>query len=414
MNKLSIPAACGFVLVAAGLAAAQEPPALGVRDPALTTQTSVVIVPALVRTRAGALVYTLKAEDFKLTDDGISQKLTLEPDTGSEPLALVVLVEIGGAGARQFQNYPTVAPPLAPMLAAIVGNVPRQVAVVTFDSHPELIQNFTGDLDEAADALRSLQPGCTRQLHYDNCTGPNPVRDKPLGDNGAAILDSLAYAVGLLRTKPAGFRRAVLLVSETLDRGSQTTIAQAVRDLTDTNTTIYSIGFSTAKSEAVHYASRQLPTTPDSRVKMGWMTLHNPHPNPPHGCMGKDPNPDPDATHNKWAQAYDCLVQLAPPLGLAKMAAIATVDALQTNVLETVAHLTGGEYFRLGNEKSFEHDLATVANHLPNRYLLSFHPQSPHPGPHTIALSLPNYEGLTVTARTTYWAEPSTAEERPR
>ena len=410
LNKLSISTVCGFVLMAAGLAAAQEPPALGVRDPALTTQTSVVILPTLVRTRSGALVYTLKAEDFKLTDNGVPQTLTLERDTGGEPLALVVLVEIGGAGARQFQNYDTIAPPLAPMLASIVGNVPRQVAVVSFDRHPELIQSFTGDLNEAADALRSLQPGCTRQHHYDNCTGPNPVHDKPLGDNGAAILDSLEYAVGLLRTKPAGFRRAVLLVSETLDRDSETTIAQAVRDITDTNTTIYSIGYSTAKSEAVHYASRQLPTTPDSRVKMGWMTLHNPHPNPPHGCMGKDPNPDPDGTHNRWAQAYDCLVQLAPPLGLAKMAAIATVDALQTNVPETVAHLTGGEYFKLGNEKSFEHDLATVANHLPNRYILSFHPQSPHPGPHTLALSLPNFEGLTVTARTTYWAEPPVAE----
>jgi VWFA-related protein len=413
LNKLSIPAACGLVAVAAGLTAAQEPASLGARNPALITQTSVVIVPALVRTRAGALVYTLKAEDFKLTDNGVPQALTLERDTGAEPLALVVLIEIGGAGARQFQNYDTIAPPLAPMLASIVGNVPRQVAVVTFDSHPELIQNFTGNLDEAADALRSLQPGCTRQHHYDNCTGPNPVHDKPLGDNGAAILDSLEYAVGLLRTKPSGFRRAVLLVSETLDRGSETTIAQAVRDLTDTNTTIYSIGYSTGKSEVAHYARWQLPLVPET-VTQPWMALENPHPNPPHGCMGKDPDPDQDATHNRWAQAYDCLAQLAPPLTFAKMAAIATVDSLQTNVPETVAHLTGGEYFKLGNEKAFEHNLATVANHLPNRYILSFHPQSPHPGPHTITLSLPNYKGLTVTARTTYWAEPPAAGVEPR
>ena len=369
------------------------------------------MVPALVRTRAGAMVYTLKAEDFKLTDDGVPQALTLERETGGEPIALVVLVEIGGAGARQFQKFSTIAPPLAPMLASIVGNVPRQVAVVTFDSHPELLQEFTGDVDEAADALRSLRPGCTRQHHRENCEDPEAIHDKPLGDNGAAILDSLEYAVGLLRSKPTGYRRAVLLVSETLDRGSETTIAQAVRDLTDTNTTIYSIGYSTAKSEAARYAHWQLPMSPDSRVKMGWMTLHNPHPNPPNGCMGKDPDPDPDATHNKWAQAYDCLAQLAPPLTFAKMAAIATVDALQTNVPETVAHLTGGEYFKLGDEKNFEHDLGTIANHLPNRYILSFHPRSPHPGPHTIALRLPNYAGLEVTARTTYWAEPAPTKE---
>ena len=405
-----------MLILSPWLLTAQEPAAAPAADPAsqdsaFNTQTSVVIVPALVRTRTGALVYTLKADDFKLTDNGVPQTLTLERETGGEPLALVVLVEIGGAGTRQFQKYDTIAPPLAPMLASIVGNVARQVAVVTFDSHQQLIQNFTGDLDEAADALRSLKPGCTRQEHYDNCTGPDPIHNKPLGDNGAAILDSLEFAVDMLRPMPAGYRRAILLVSETRDRGSETTIAQGVRDLTDTNTTIYSVGFSTAKSEAVNYARRQLPLSPDSRTKMGWLSLHNPHPNPPHGCMGKDPDPDPDATLNRWAQAYDCLAQLAPPLGFAKMAAIATVDGLQTNVPETVAHLTGGEYFKLGTEKNLEHDLATIANHLPNRYILSFHPQSPRPGPHTIALSLPNYEGLAVTARTTYWAEPAPSKE---
>ncbi len=53
--------------------------------------------------------------------------------------------------------------------------------------------------------------------------------------------------------------------------------------------------------------------------------------------MGKDPNPDPDPAQNRWAQAYDRLAQLAPPLTFAKMAAIATVDGLRQNVPETVA-----------------------------------------------------------------------------
>jgi VWFA-related protein len=370
-------------------------------DPVITSQTSVVLVPALVRTRSGAMVYTLKADDFVITDDGIPQKVTLEEDTGGEPLAMVVVVEIGGAGARQFQNFSSIAPPLAPMLASIVGNVPHQLAVVTFDSH---IQNFTGDIDEAADALRRLRPGCTRQHHLDNCQSPLAVHDVPSGDNGAAILDSLEYAVDLLRSKPIGYRRAILLISETVDRGSETTVEQAVRDITNTNTTIYSIGFSTAKSEAAHYAARQLPTQPSGRPK-GLLSLENHHPNPQHGCMGKDPNPDPDGPRNRWEQAYDCLAQLAPPLTFAKMAVIATVDGLQQNVPETVTHLTGGEYFKLTNEKSLESALGTIGNHLPNRYVLSFHPQNPHPGLHAIGLSLPDYEGLEVTARTRYWAD---------
>jgi hypothetical protein len=47
------------------------------------------------------------------------------------------------------------------------------------------------------------------------------------------------------------------------------------------------------------------------------------------------------------------------------MAAIAA--ALQRNVSETVAHLTGGGSFPLTDSWSVERDLATIANHLPNR-----------------------------------------------
>jgi VWFA-related protein len=410
-HRTRLSAAVLCILIGAGIAGAQQ--STDAQGSIFTTQTTVVLVPALVRDKAGSIVYALKPEDFRLTDDGVPQKLTLDADSGSEPLALVIVLEIGGAGARQFQQYDTIAPPLAPMLSALVGNVRHQVAVVTFDSGPNLLQPFTSDIDEATDALRGLRPGCTRQFHYENCTGPNPVHDVPLGDNGAATLDALAYAVNLLRAEPPSYRRTVLLISETLDRGSSTTIEQAVRAVTESNTTIYSIGFSTSKSEAAHYAHRQLPTTPESVGAGNWLAFENPHPNPPNGCMGKDPDPDPDAPASRWSQFYDCMGQLVPPLTFAKTAAIATADSLQKNVPATVARLTGGEYFKLGSEKDFERDLIAVSNRLPNRYSLSFHPQSPRAGLHTLRLSLPGYAGLEVTARTSYWAEASVAAARP-
>src|ERR1019366_7363250 len=129
-------------------------------------------------------------------------------------------------------------------------------------------------------------------------------------------------------------------------------------------------------------------------------------PGPAHGCMSRDPN-DPNVTlkQNPAQQAYDCLSLLAPPLRLAKAAAIAAFDGLQKNIPETVARLTGGEYFKLTNAKSLERDLAAISNHIPNRYVLSFQPQSPHTGLHTIGLRLPNYVNLTVTARSSYWAD---------
>ena len=282
------------------------------------------------------------------------------------------------------------------MLESIIGNVPHQVAVVTFDSHPTLLQDFTSDIDKAAAAIHTLTPSCTRQHHQVNCASPGAIHDVSLGDNGAAILDALGFSVDLLREQPSRYRRAILMISETLDRGSHLQLEDALRAVTETNTIIYSIGFSTGKSEAAHYAARELPVGSGGQ---------NHHPNPPHGCMGKDPDPDPDATQNKAVQAYDCLTQLVPPLALAKMAAIAATDGLKRNIPETVARLTGGEYLKLADAGNLENDLLTISNHVPNRYALSYRPQSPHPGYHSLDLRLDGYPKLRVTARGGYWVD---------
>jgi VWFA-related protein len=375
--RAAIAIACMTLAAQESLVLAQIPAAQDSQTPTLTAHSTLVLVPALVRTKSGNLVFTLTADDFVLTDDGVPQKLTLEQDTGGEPLALVIAVEIGGAGAREFDKLGA----LGPMIESVVGNVPHKIAVIAFDSKPALIQDFTSSTEATGAAIHDLS----------------------LGDNGAAILDGLGFSVDLLRKQPSEYRRAILLVSETVDRGSQLKLEDALRTISDTNTTIYSIGFSTGRSEVAHYASRELPTQP-MQPKGSWLALENRHSNPSNGCMGKDTTPDSGTTGK--GQAYDCLALLAPPLTIAKMAAIAATDGLRRNIPETVANLTGGEYFKLTDSKSLERSLESISNHIPNRYVLSFQPQAPHPGLHVIGLQLRNYSTLSVTARSSYWADP--------
>jgi hypothetical protein len=104
-------------------------------------------------------------------------------------------------------------------------------------------------------------------------------------------------------------------------------------------------------------------------------------------------------------QAYDCLGLLLPPLALAKIAFNAGMNGLKHNVPETVAELTGGEYFHFKDAKTMERDLQTISNHVPNRYMLSFHPESPHPGLHAVSLRLKDYPNLDLAARNSYWVE---------
>jgi hypothetical protein len=216
------------------------------------------------------------------------------------------------------------------------------------------------------------------------------LHDLDSGDNGAAILDGLKFSVEQLQKQPPEYRRAILLISETVDHGSHIGLEDAVRSVSDTNTVIYSFGFSSTKSDAGHEASRM---------------LNDPEPGPPGGCFANDPNADPSEKKGKAEKTYDCFGLLAPPLRIAKIAALIAMNSMRHNASETVAHLTGGEFYSFKDRRSLQKNMLTVSNHVPNRYVLSFRPETPHPGMHTLKLQLKNYPNLEITARRSYWAQ---------
>ena len=348
--------------------------------PTLRLGTSLVVVPAMVRTKAGEPVFTLEAHDFVVTDDGVEQKVRLEEDTGTQPLALVLVVEAGDTPENKFGDYTG----LRTMLDSVVGAAEHQVAVVGFDSEPAVVQPFTPDLDQVTRSFDHIETG----------------------DGGAAPLDALEMAVGMLAKEPQSYRRVIVLVSETVDRNSKTKLERALRAVSDSNTIIYSLGYSSTRATVKHEAAQM-----GGSAEAG----------PPHGCFGKYPdvdlegNPLPPRENpkaqgsevgNKAVQYYDCLSLLAPPLRLAKAAVLAGLNGLKTNVPEAAARISGGEYFKPENSKALTRDLVKISNRLPNRYFLSFTPTATHPGLHAIGVTLrPERVGVVVEARTAYWQE---------
>ena len=98
----------------------------------LRTTTTLVVVPTLVQTSDKGAVFSLTAEDFVLTDNGVPQKVTLEEET-KRPLSLVVLVQTGGVARGQFPSYVN----LETMLASLLGGAPNRVSIVNFDRSEE-------------------------------------------------------------------------------------------------------------------------------------------------------------------------------------------------------------------------------------------------------------------------------------
>ncbi len=360
------------VLLSGVAASAQssEPSSAGSQILSLAVRSNLVLVPALVKTKGGEVVFSLTAGDFILTDNGVPQSLQLEPDTGSQPLALAVIVQTGGQGASHLGDYGN----LGAVLDAVIGNVPHRVAVISFDSKPRLQQDFTTDTDAAAKTIATLHEG----------------------DPGAAILDALSFGISLLRKQPPAYRRAVLLFSETIDDGSQTSFADALRVVDDTNTSIYSFGFSSTKAALKHEGAK-LPRPGGSP--------YSDEPYAQGGCMSHDADADPDAHGKRSVQALDCASDLLPPLRLARMAFLTATDELKRNVPESVARQTGGEYFAFKNATTLSQHLITISNDTANYYVLSFHPQSPTTGLHALELRLKDRPQLELRARNSYWVD---------
>src|SRR5260370_32720748 len=101
----------------------------------LKTQSNVVLVPTTVQTKHGEMLYALKPEQFVVEDNGVPQAIHLDEDTDSLGLSLVVAVQCSRAAVMEFAKLRG----LAAMVDSIAGDAPREVAIVSYGSQPQLL-----------------------------------------------------------------------------------------------------------------------------------------------------------------------------------------------------------------------------------------------------------------------------------
>jgi VWFA-related protein len=299
----------------------------------LRVTTTEVLVPTLVERKGGGILYGLKPTDFVLEDNGVQQKIRVQPELDTAPVALVVAVEEGGASVLEFDKLAR----MGPLLDLFLTDPRSQAALVGFDSVPHLIQDYTHSGDAINEDLQQLQPG----------------------DGGAAILDTINYAVMLLETQPKEYRRVLLLISEERDHGSKhTKPVDLIRKIGESDVLVLSVAFSPALAE------------------LGHDTMDN----------GED------RTMNMVSALW------------------AVVQAFRKNVTKEIALMSGGEYTTFMGDKRFEARVMTAARDARNRYLITFSPSNPTPGLHTIKVRTKEDYGAKIVARANYWLEAGSGE----
>jgi len=300
------------------------------QEATIRSQSNVVLIPVLVKDARGHAIYGLKAQDFVVEDDGTAQAVHLDEEAEAEPISLVIAIQTGREADREFLRIRG----LSSMIQPILDQDGTLAAVVEFDTGIELSQDFTGDQRLVGNTLKNLQPG----------------------DGGAAILDAVKYSLNLLDKQPVGRQRVLLLVSETRDHGSHSArIDDVVTAIGETNTTVYTLAFSPARSNVLDTVR---------------------------GNNKDEMNAGPD---------------LLAPLRLIR-------EAMRKNTPKAISSMTGGEHASFESQNGFETRLIDFTNHLHSRYLLSFQPRDPHPGLHELRVRLRDAEKVEILARGSYWA----------
>lgn len=322
--------------------------------PLFRDATTVILVPTTVTDRRGNVVNGLRPEDFTLYDNDKPQEINR--DVAFQSLSMVICVQ----RSRHVENALPKIQKMGTLMRDLLVGQDGEAAVLGFHHKVEKLTDFTNDPDKIDAALKSLVA---------------------IGNN-SRLNDCVNEATFMLRNKKDR-RRVIVLISETLDRSSESRPREVATTLQIHNIDLYTINVSRLVTLAT--------TRPDV-------------PRPDHLPPGARPriaavSPDP-TSQNQWtgAQGFggDALPALIEFFRLAK-------GIFVKNPAELYTAYTGGREYTFLTEKDLERALANIGAELRSQYLLSYTPNNKLEGGfHRIRVEV-NRPGLKVSTRLGYW-----------
>jgi VWFA-related protein len=330
----------------------QQPP-----EGTIRVRVALVTAPVVVIDAKGESVLDLQQKDFRVLDDGVDQ--TIESfDLGGEPISAVFVFE---TSSRIAPLLPTVQKSAIIFTQTVVGPS-GEAAVLTYDNSVETLLPFSTDNDKIEKTIANLRPG----------------------NSGARLYSALASAVGLLRGRPSGQRRAIVVVGEASDTGSEERLGRVLREAQLSNIVIYSVGLSTT---AAGLRSQPSQAGPASAT--------------PPGTFGGPSFPGAAQTPTSQQQ-YGGNIDL---LGLSEWTVRNVKAVVKDRPLEVAATATGGTYQPAFRESKLDNAIDAIGGELNSQYMLSYRPTgAENPGYHTIKVSV-NRPGLKVRTRPGYYLE---------
>jgi VWFA-related protein len=386
-NQTILPLAFAMYSVLALAGNAQQQPASSPPQSTLKIQAREVVMPVTVRDKKGALVTTLKVSDFTLTEDGRPQVIKSFSRESNLPYRVGLLVDTSRSvytameserkAAGKFVDLMLPADPKAAAPAQGGGaqkgpGQSDQAFLIHFDREVELLEDFTNSRDKLHHELDDM--GSTR-AEQNSSRGPETNDDErgsgQTRSRGGTQLYDAIYLASHELMEPKDGRKALVVFSDGIDRGSKETLNDAVDAADRANVAVYTIYF---KGEEEHNSNFAGP---------GMGGHHGGGGGYPGGGGGYPGGGGGNRRNGGSGEA--------------------NVDGKK--IMEKIATRTGARYFEAKKKDNLDEIYGQIAEELRGQYLMTYTPDKVDADGefHKIALKASNGDLIVVT-REGYYA----------
>jgi VWFA-related protein len=334
----------------------------GQQAPTVSVDVKVVNLLATVRDKHGKIVSSLTKDDFTLEEDNRAVPIRYFAKETDLPLVVGLLVDTSMSQRRVLDQERTAS-------KSFLDQVLREkdtAFVIHFDKEVELLQDLTSSRPELEAALELLHTPAQNDENSPDSGGsgssgsgsPGGGRRGGMRRAGTLLYDAVYLASNELMQKQQG-RKALIVLSDGVDRGSKETLETAIESAQRADTVVYSVLFEDDEGYG-------------SRTSFGFPGMGG-------GGMGR-------------------------PGGGRRSPQEERPDGKK--VLERISKETGGRLFKVSKKQPIEDIYSSIQEELRNQYSLGFTPdKTDAAGYHKILLTT-NQKDATVQTRDGFYTAP--------
>ena len=229
------------------------------QDDVIRVETDVTNLPFTAMDKDRHFVTTLRAEDVRVLEDGVPQKLfTFQRET-DRPLAITFLIDVSFS---QESTLPAEKAAVRTFIEKVVQSHKDQVALIPFTGFAYLEQPLTGDLLSVYRVLQTIEVAAPTYLGSGKpltgiATGPR--LPGPPDPASTAIWDAVALTSNDVLAKVPGLRRrAIILLSDGINTSSRVSQKEAINRVLAAEGVVYTIGVGSERDGIDRNALRDL------------------------------------------------------------------------------------------------------------------------------------------------------------